>query len=74
MAPICSWATPPITSASASPASLTGELAMPGPVERERFLGSNCAMARSPARRGVLVATGRPDETAPRAEPARRAA
>jgi predicted N-acetyltransferase YhbS len=53
---------------------LTRDLAMPGPVERERFLGLELRDGALAGAAGVLVATGRPDETAPLAEPARRAA
>lgn len=39
-------------------ASLTGELAMPGPVERERFLGLELRPGALAGVRGVLAATG----------------
>ena len=55
-------------------AAPTQGLAMPGPVERERFLGLELrdgALARAS---GVLVATGLPDDAAPLAQPLRRAA
>jgi predicted N-acetyltransferase YhbS len=53
---------------------LTRDLAMPGPVERERFLGLELRDGALAGAAGVLVATGLLDETAPLAEPARRAA
>ena len=53
---------------------LTRDLAMPGPVERERFLGLELRDGALSGASGVLVATGRPDAAAPAAEPARRAA
>ncbi len=53
---------------------LTRGLAMPGPVERERFLGLELRDGALQGASGVLVATGRPAEAAPAAEPARRAA
>lgn len=53
---------------------LPRDLAMPGPVERERFLGLELRDGALAGAAGVLVATGLPDETAPLAEPARRAA
>ena len=53
---------------------LTRDLAMPGPVERERFLGLELRDGALAGAAGVLVATGRLDETASLAEPARRAA
>jgi predicted N-acetyltransferase YhbS len=53
---------------------LTRDLAMPGPVERERFLGLELRDGALSGARGVLVATGRPDAAALAAEPARRAA
>lgn len=53
---------------------LTRDLAMPGPVERERFLGLELRDGALTGATGVLVATGRPDHAAPLAEPARRAA
>ncbi|KPH78866.1 GNAT family N-acetyltransferase [Bosea vaviloviae] len=53
---------------------LTRDLAMPGPVERERFLGLELRDGALSGVAGVLVATGRPDHAAPLAEPARRAA
>lgn len=52
---------------------LTRDLAMPGPVERERFLGLELRDGALAGAVGVLVATGRPDKAAP-AESARRAA
>ncbi len=53
---------------------LTRDLAMPGPVERERFLGLELRDGALAGASGVLVATGRPAEASPAAEPARRAA
>lgn len=53
---------------------LTRDLAMPGPVERERFLGLELRDGALTGASGVLVATGRPTEASPAAEPARRAA
>lgn len=53
---------------------LTRDLAMPGPVERERFLGLELRDGALSGASGVLVATGRPAEATPAAEPARRAA
>lgn len=53
---------------------LTRDLAMPGPVERERFLGLELRDGALSGAAGVLVATGRQDDAAPAAEPARRAA
>ncbi len=53
---------------------LTRDLAMPGPVERERFLGLELRDGALSGASGVLVATGRPDAAAPLSEPARRAA
>lgn len=53
---------------------LTRDLAMPGPVERERFLGLELRDGALAGASGVLVATGRPTEASPAAEPARRAA
>ncbi|MDP3258723.1 GNAT family N-acetyltransferase [Bosea sp. (in: a-proteobacteria)] len=53
---------------------LTRDLAMPGPVERERFLGLELRDGALSGASGVLVATGRLVEAAPAAEPARRAA
>lgn len=53
---------------------LTRDLAMPGPVERDRFLGLELRDGALSGASGVLVATGRPDAAAPAAEPARRAA
>lgn len=53
---------------------LTRDLAMPGPVERERFLGLELRDGALSGASGVLVATGRPDAAAPDAEPARKAA
>ena len=54
--------------------ALTRDLAMPGPVERERFLGLELRDGALAGATGVLVATGRLAEVAPAAEPARRAA
>ena len=54
--------------------ALTRGLAMPGPVERERFLGLELRDGALTGASGVLVATGRPDAAAVVAEPARRAA
>lgn len=53
---------------------LTRDLAMPGPVERERFLGLELRDGALAGASGVLVATGRPAEDSPAAEPVRRAA
>ena len=53
---------------------LARDLAMPGPVERERFLGLELRDGALAGASGVLVATGRPTEASPAAEPARRAA
>lgn len=53
---------------------LTRDLAMPGPVERERFLGLELRDGALTGASGVLVATGRLAEATPAAEPARRAA
>jgi len=53
---------------------VTRDLAMPGPVERERFLGLELRDGALAGAIGVLVATGRPDNAATLAEPARRAA
>ncbi|MET3890580.1 putative N-acetyltransferase YhbS [Bosea sp. OAE506] len=53
---------------------LTRDLAMPGPFERERFLGLELRDGALSGASGVLAATGRPDAAAPSAEPARRAA
>jgi predicted N-acetyltransferase YhbS len=53
---------------------LTRDLAMPGPVERERFLGLELRDGALAGASGVLVATGRPAEASLAAEPARRAA
>ena len=52
---------------------LTRDLAMPGPVERQRFLGLELRDGALAGAAGVLVATGRLDP-APLVEPARRAA
>jgi len=54
--------------------ALTRDLAMPGPVERERFLGLELRDGALAGAAGLLVATGPHDETATQAEPARRAA
>lgn len=54
--------------------ALTRDLAMPGPVERERFLGLELRDGALAGAAGMLVATGRRDEATPLAEPARRAA
>ncbi len=51
---------------------VAADLAMPGPVERERFLGLELRAGALAAARGVLVATGEIDETA--LEPVRLAA
>lgn len=53
---------------------LTRALAMPGPVERERFLGLELRDGALAGAMGVLVATGRPDAATRFAEPIRRAA
>ena len=53
---------------------LTRDLAMPGPVERERFLGVELRDGALNGATGLLVATGCPDHAAPLAEPVRRAA
>ncbi|WP_376985709.1 GNAT family N-acetyltransferase [Bosea sp. R86505] len=53
---------------------LTRDLAMPGPVERERFLGLELRDGALSGATGVLVATGRPAGASAAAEPARRAA
>jgi predicted N-acetyltransferase YhbS len=53
---------------------LTRDLAMPGPVERERFLGLELHDGALSGASGVLVATGRLAEATSAAEPARRAA
>ncbi|MDP3602214.1 MAG: N-acetyltransferase, partial [Bosea sp. (in: a-proteobacteria)] len=53
---------------------LTRDLAMPGPVERERFLGLELRDGALTGASGVLVATGLLAEATPAAEPARRAA
>lgn len=53
---------------------LTRDLAMPGPVERERFLGLELRDGALAGAEGVLVAAGRPDEAAAVPEPIRRAA
>ncbi|OYW68895.1 MAG: GNAT family N-acetyltransferase [Bosea sp. 12-68-7] len=53
---------------------LTRDLAMPGPVERERFLGLELRDGALAGASGVLVATGRRAEASTAAEPARRAA
>lgn len=53
---------------------LTRDLAMPGPVERERFLGLELHDGALSGASGVLVATSRLAEATPAAEPARRAA
>jgi predicted N-acetyltransferase YhbS len=53
---------------------LTRDLAMPGPVERERFLGLELRDGALSGASGVLVATSRLAEATPAAEPARRAA
>jgi predicted N-acetyltransferase YhbS len=53
---------------------LTSDLAMPGPVERERFLGLELRDGALSGASGVLVATSRLAEATPAAEPARRAA
>ncbi|AOG04131.1 GNAT family N-acetyltransferase [Bosea sp. RAC05] len=53
---------------------LTRDLAMPGPVERERFLGLELRDGALSGASGILVATGRMAEATPAAEPARRAA
>ena len=53
---------------------LTRDLAMPGPVERERFLGLELRDGALAGAAGVLIATGRLDDGASAAEPARRAA
>lgn len=50
----------------------TGELAMPGPVERERFLALELRDGALVGAKGVLAATGRPDTAAPTAAPLRR--
>ena len=50
---------------------LTRDLAMPGPVERERFLGLELRDGALAGAAGTLLATGHPDEAA---VPARRAA
>jgi predicted N-acetyltransferase YhbS len=50
------------------------DLAMPGPVERERFLGLELRDGALAGASGVLVATGRPDATSGFVAPARRAA
>jgi len=55
-------------------AALTEALWMPGPVERERFLGLELRDGALTGASGVLVATGRLAEATPAAEPARRAA
>ena len=54
--------------------SLTRDLAMPGPVERERFLGLELRDGALAGATGVLVATGRTDDAAVVGEPMRRAA
>ncbi len=53
---------------------LTRDLAMPGPVERERFLGLELHDGALSGASGVLVATGRLAEATSAAKPARRAA
>lgn len=53
---------------------LTRDLAMPGPVERERFLGLELRDGALTGASGVLLATGRLAEATPAAEPVRRAA
>jgi predicted N-acetyltransferase YhbS len=53
---------------------VTRDLAMPGPVERERFLGLELRDGALAGAEGVLVAAGRPDAAAVVVEPARRAA
>lgn len=53
---------------------LTRDLAMPGPVERERFLGLELRDGALAGAAGVLIATGRIDEAAALSEPARLAA
>lgn len=53
---------------------LTRDLAMPGPVERERFLGLELRDGALAGAAGVLIPTGRFDDAAPLEEPARRAA
>lgn len=54
--------------------ALTRGLAMPGPVERERFLGLELRDGALAAASGVLVATGPRDRAGPAAAPLRRAA
>ncbi|MDR6873611.1 putative N-acetyltransferase YhbS [Bosea sp. BE125] len=55
-------------------AALTRDLAMPGPVERERFLGLELRDGALAGARGMLTATGRLDAAPVFAEPIRRAA
>lgn len=55
-------------------AELTQGLAMPGPVERERFLALELRDGALGGAKGVLVATGRIDVGAAEAAPLRRAA
>lgn len=52
----------------------TQTLAMPGPVERERFLALELRDGALDGAKGVLVAAGRPDIAAPAAASLRRAA
>ncbi|TCR67477.1 N-acetyltransferase [Bosea sp. BK604] len=52
----------------------TRSLAMPGPVERERFLALELRDGALDGAKGVLVAAGRADATAPAAASLRRAA
>jgi predicted N-acetyltransferase YhbS len=53
---------------------LTRDLAMPGPVERERFLGLELRDGALAGAEGVLVATGCTDEAVAVPEPIRHAA
>jgi predicted N-acetyltransferase YhbS len=53
---------------------VTRDLAMPGPVERERFLGLELREGALAGAAGVLVAAGRSDTTTPADLPERRAA